>query len=717
MFDGLNDKQKEAAKETEGRIRIVAGAGTGKTKTLASRYAFLVNGLGIDPSNILCLTFTNKAAKEMTSRIAQIVKKGSSLPTSSDYVCTIHGFCVKFLRKEIFRLGFPKSFTILDVEDCKQMVSEILAQTGVDTGKKSLQTALNEVAARKGSGAYVEEFMTPQSPKINIDDTRDLPLLFIAQQLRLFALDFDDLIHFSIHILHTFPDVLKEWQDELQYIMVDEAQDLNAQDHHLIELLSAKHNNLFLVGDADQAIYEWRGANPGMFVNFACDKTIILDENYRSTPGILKAANSVIAHNKNRIDKNLFTNALEGAKIIHYHGKSEEEEARWIAAEIAKKIKDNSSKYSDFAIVYRSSYLSRYIEQSLLKHSIPYVIWGGIRFFERREIKDALSYLRLIETGDDLSFCRICNVPPRKFGKTTLGKLKNLASLENAPLYDTLVKHIDDKEFNKTDIKNFINIIEEIRLVKDNNLVSIVLDKVLKDSGLTDMIRREGDDERIANLSELMSSIKYYEQEKEDSLSLFGYLQDIALYTNADYKTNNDNVKLMTIHQSKGLEFPHVFIVGLNDGIFPNQKSIKERKEKAEEEERRLMYVAITRAKQTLYLTESEGYNINTDMQKIPSRYLLEMEKSLYITEGKMDETLWQMTKNMVSSEAEIFESQSMSDELEIGDQVEHEVFGDGEILDILKEKESVKVSFSTGIVRTLRVTFIRKKNSIRNDN
>ena len=629
IFDKLNIKQREAVVATEGKVRVTAGAGSGKTRVLTHRYAYLVNELGISPSNILCVTFTNKAANEMKKRIANMVNGGNV----NDFVCTIHGFCVKFLRKEIFRLGFPLNFSILDEEDTKDLAKQVMEEFNINATQVTVKQFLNGISIYKKNShepSYVEKYMLPQSINEGADETER----YLQLQLKNFSLDFNDLILFTIYILEHFEDAKVYWQEKLNYIMVDEAQDFNGTNWNIINTLSAIYNNLFIVGDPDQAIYEWRGANPNLFLEFKPDTDIILDMNYRSTPNILDIANSVIKNNKKRIEKNLFTTKEKGNIVVHYHGKNDVEESDWIANQILH-IKESGYDYSDCAILYRASYLSRSIEQALLKKQIKYVVWGGIRFFERKEIKDALAYLRLVANKDELSLRRIVNVPSRRFGKAAMEKVLTISNDKNVSLYDALKMFA--VESDNEAIRNFVQLVDEAELAKKNYTISDLLDYLLNHSGYMEMLRTDSDEDRLENLEELLNSIKYYEQiNRDDDVSLEAYLQDIALYTNADYKNDGPTAKLMTIHQAKGLEFPFVFICGLTEGIFPSHRSIRERKENALEEERRLMYVAITRAEKGLFLTESEGYNAITKSDKYPSRFIGEIADGLINVEGEL---------------------------------------------------------------------------------
>ena len=693
IFKNLNDKQKKAVEATEGRVRVIAGAGSGKTRVLAHRYAYLVNELGIDSANVLCMTFTNKAAQEMKNRIATLVHRGNV----NDFVCTIHGFCVKFLRREIHRIGYPQNFIIIDKEDAKALALQVMEEMHLDTRKTTVKEFLEDVGCRKrwAPNHYIEKIILPNA---KLEAKRiDFFIRYVQYQLKSFALDFDDIIQFTLYIMEHFKDALEYWQDKMNYVMVDEVQDCSSSDWKIINNLYAKYGNLFIVGDPDQCIYEWRGASPDALVHFKADTDIILNENYRSTPNILDVANSIIAHNDNRVPKDLFTKKTSSRIAIHFHGKSEVEEADWVANQIENLIKEGCDN-SDFAILYRTSYLSRNIEQALVKKQIKYAIWGGIRFFERREIKDCIAYLRLIALKDDISFRRVVNTPSRKFGKVSMARLQEFAEKEDSTLYDALFRHKDDGLFNKEGVNNFIQLIHDCSEFAKYSSVSELLDYVLKESGLETMYRTEGEDERLDNIAELKQSIKEYEQLNinEEVLSLETYLQDIALYTNADYKNDGSSVKLMTIHQAKGLEFPFVFVCGLSEGIFPSHRTIRERKKRGEEEERRLMYVAVTRAEKGLFLTESGGFNFITRDDKHPSRFLIEVKKELLDVQGDISPeilmTLFKITQMVV----ETLDNELYPQKFEIGSVVEHKVFGKGKILE-RTVGGSYKVHFEVG--------------------
>lgn len=734
FLNDLNTRQREAVTSTEGRIRVIAGAGTGKTKALTYRYAYIVNELGIDPANILCLTFTNKAAQEMRNRIASFVHSGDY----NDFVCTIDGFCVKMLRRDIYRLGFPKDFRILDEEDSKAVAKACMDELGIKRTEKTVKDFLAGISAAKDLNDYIDTYMLPGScPPAAVGEAASPASCMAAytrRQMKDYALDFDDIENFAIYLLENFPEVKDYWQGQLNYLMVDEAQDCNADNWEIIEKLAARHHNLFVVGDPDQCIYEWRGARPSRFVDFASDKDIVLDENYRSTPNILDIANCVISNNINRIPKTLFTLAADGLKVVHYHGKTEKEEAEWIVGQI-KRLVEEGGKLSAIAILYRSSYLSGVLEQELLAEHIPYSIWGGTRFYERKEIKDALSYLRLVaDENDDLAFRRVINVPARGLGK------KFLADLEDSgepSLMQALRNYCSSGRSgrNAAGASAFLEIIDSARSVAVESGISDLMNFLLDKSGLKKLYREDQDEDRLENIDELVKSMRFYEESHEGlEISLSDYLQDIALYSNADYRKESDTVKMMTIHQAKGLEFPHVFITGLSEGIFPSMRTIREYKKNGEEEERRLMYVAVTRAEKGLYLTESEGYNQSTRMNKYPSRFLAEIKQTLLVSEGHaVPESLWKGTKNLIhildeenygtaagfisekTGDADSFagERDEYASPFRIGYIVSHKIFGYGEILSASKDWSSFNVRFRDGSERQIRAFFLKPGNDL----
>lgn len=690
-MQSLNQQQIEAATTTEGKVRVVAGAGSGKTTVLAHRYAFLVNDIGIAPGNILCMTFTNKAAAEMRRRIARMVPRGAV----NDFICTIHGFCAKFLRTEIYRIGYPATFIIIDEEDGRQLARQAMQEYGVDRRKTTAERFLSNVGKLKGADAdgYIRKHLLPDSSP----DAPDVYVRYLKLQLKQYALDYDDLMYFSIYILKNFPEARRHWTQKLNYIMVDEAQDCSSDEWQLLRLISKGHGNLFIVGDPDQAIYEWRGASPSMFVNFDSEKTIILNRNYRSTPQILNMANAIIAHNKNRIPKDLWSDREQGPLPVHYHQASQKEEAEQIASAI---VADHLAgrPFGDVAVLYRSSFISSELERAFVREKIPYTIWGGVKFLERKEIKDVHSYLRLIDSADDMAFERIINVPSRKFGKASLEKLREIAAQEGTSLYRTLCNHVAEKPFNSIHIRTFITLIEEAKVRMEVEKVSDLADFVLTASGYTDMLRKDEAEERLENLAELLNSMKAYETSNpaEEIPSLTQYLQDMAIYMlDAEEKSVGDAVRMMTIHQSKGLEFPVIYIAGLTEGTFPSHRTIRERREAGEEEERRLMYVATTRAKDVLRMFEAEGFMNEQGALKFPSRFLYEMPEEMIERVGVDTEALKSGMLAMVDGlNRDVY---GASDPLfNIGDSVRHKIFGNGKVVAYDQDADSYTVEFAT---------------------
>lgn len=688
ILEGLNPRQREAVEATEGRVRVIAGAGSGKTRVLTRRYLFLTEVLGINPSNILCMTFTNKAAQEMRLRITR-----SAQPRNvNDFICTIHSFCLKVLRRDIYRLGFPKTFGILDEPDQKQIARQVFEDFAVTRQKNTLDKFVKSITAYKAANksAYIRRFMLPDSQPANPKNPDEAKVAaYLARQASLSALDFNDIIHFAVYLLTNFKDVRDYWQRQLDYVMMDEGQDCNENDWQLMNLLTERSGNLFVVGDPDQAIYEWRGAVPKLFSDFVPDRDIMLTLNYRSTENILGVANEVIHFNIDRIEKDLTTEKGQGLKVTHYHGKNEKKEAEWVVARIRALHTNAHEPYSSFAVLYRSSYLSREVEQALIRKGIPYSVWGGLRFFERREIKDSMAYLKLVAMGDDLSFQRIVNVPSRKLGKKFVEAVEEKARREGMSLYEAMKRGLSEEGLNRSQARDFVKLIEGLRDLCETEPITKILDEALNRSGLMEMVRTDGDEERLENIAELQQFVKSFEENhRNDEFGLNDFLQEVALYTNEDTDRKKDTVKLMTVHQAKGLEFPYVFVIGLSEGIFPNIRSIRERKKKGEEEERRLMYVAATRAEKILYLTESEGYNASAQSNKYPSRFLIEMGEKFLVREGKFEQELFDGTRSLVANEEAAMNGTSASADkpskgavFKEGDAVVHRHFGKGKVV------------------------------------
>lgn len=671
-MEELNEKQREAVVSTEGYVRVVAGAGSGKTKTIAHRFAYLVNELGVSPNSILCVTFTNKSAKEMRDRVESLINQ-----PVGEYICTYHSFCVKFLREEIFHLNLAPNFSVMDETDSLDILKEVYPELRLTPTERKYSTSKSQIREQKRDNPdYVYYFDDKEQRKPTYWSR--IFSAFITKQRKYNMLDYDDLIYFTLHILNTCQDVVDKWNKRINYIMVDESQDNNKKNWEIVEKLSEINGNLFAVGDPDQSIYGWRGAMPQLFTDFdkihpTC-KDIVLDTNYRSLQNILTASDYVVKNNNNRVDKNMTANRKGSAKVIWHHSSSEAEEAAWISRRIIK-IHDNGGSYKDSAILYRSNYNSREIESSLRKHKIPYVVYGGTRFFERTEIKDALAYLKLIEFNDDFSFLRAINSPKRGLGDVFIQKLKLEAQKSESFLFDTLYNNIGKDDFRKKGSLFFCKFINECRKMKDVFSISDLVEYILDESGIRKTLKEDGDEDRMENLKELVSSIKLYEEEHDGAdISLESYLQDIALYTNMDYKRDGDNLRIMTIHQSKGLEFKNVFIYNTAEGNLPNYKST--RSPDGLEEERRIMYVAMTRAKDNLFITDSGGYNSVTNYIKSPSRF---------ISESVIYEIDKESVPVEVGNSRKLYQNPIIQNTTgyQIGDVVKHPVFNKGEIVEI----------------------------------
>ncbi|MEC3883287.1 UvrD-helicase domain-containing protein [Halobacillus sp. HZG1] len=695
LLDGLNPSQQEAVVSTEGYVRVIAGAGSGKTRALTHRYAFIVNELGIDPANMLSVTFTNKAAHEMRRRVKKLI--GGEQDTG--FITTYHGFCVRVLREDIHRLFYPKNFVILDVEDQKILLREIFEDMGLKLNDKTFKRILDKIGILKGNTHYVQQ-MILRGAMPSVEDSGDLDSQIIQQYLkkqkRVYGLDFDDLLNFVFTLFEQNKEVLEKWQDRLFYIQVDEFQDSSFKQFELVKMLSEKQGNLFVVGDPDQTIYEWRGADPKYMVDFENyfpdAQTIFLKENYRSTPEILSLGNALIRNNYFRVDKDMLPVNPHGVKVVHYHGKDEIKEAKWIVNRIKQLVENKKANLSEIAILYRANYLSRFVEQELIAENIEYTIFGGFKFFDRLEIKDALAHLKMIAFQDDLSFSRIINVPKRQIGKKRMGFLREKAEEEGKSLYETLKKYVDHDRLRRTGASTFIEAIEYLKGIRSKRKVSELLQEAMQVTGYEAYRREDGDQERLDNMTELLHSIVQYEQTLGEDIDLDEYLQMVALYSDNDRADQVDSVKLMTIHTAKGLEYPYVFVIGMSESVLPNVRAIRQRKERGLEEERRLAYVAVTRAEQELYLTESEGFQ-NGGQKKYPSRFIFEVEDHFYDRIGELDASLIEEAKEYIRASHRL-EREPAGDYLEKGTRVKHPVFGEGSIKEIDEKKNNYLVFF-----------------------
>ena len=633
ILKGLNDKQYEAVVNTEGPCLVIAGAGSGKTKVLTHKIAYLIGEKQVKPWNILAITFTNKAANEMKERIENLVGDVAA----DIWMGTFHSICVRILRRFIDRIGFDSSFIIFDTSDQRTLVKACIKSIGLDDKMFTDRSVLSEISNAKNEMLEPEQYTV----RANGDFRKEkIALVYEMYQKRLKennAIDFDDIINYTIKILMENPDILEYYSDKFHYVLVDEYQDTNKAQFTLVTMLASKNGNITVVGDNDQGIYSFRGADISNILNFERDfpgtKIIKLEQNYRCTGNILKAANAVIKNNEVTYKKELWTENEVGNLPAVYSAKNEYDEGTYIAQQIEHLRREEYYKYSDFAILYRMNTQSRAIEEILRRESIPYKIIGGLKFYERKEIKDIISYLRLIQNpSDNLSLKRIINEPKRGIGKTSLDKIEELSINSGVPMYE-IIKNAEQYGLNRVFLnsREFVNAIEELRAKKDDIKISDLIKETLKKSGYTQALENENTIEaenRIENLDEFLTVAIEFEDESADN-KLSDFLEGITLSSDIDnMEEAEETVTLMTLHSAKGLEFPVVFLVGMEEGIFPGYKSIGEPKEL--EEERRLCYVGITRAKEHLFLTCSKQRTIfgSTSCNQV-SRFLREIPSDL----------------------------------------------------------------------------------------
>ena len=694
-LEGLNEAQQEAVTATEGVIRVIAGAGSGKTRALSSRFAFLVNEIGILPGNILCVTFTNKSANEMRQRIHRLTGD-----QDTGYINTFHGFCVSVLQEDSHAVQYPKSFLVLDNSDIDAMLKMIYEERGLTLREMTFAKARDmiEILKLKERPDYYLDMITmslevlEQKYRSAVTPKDIIFYGYLYQEKKCFGLDYNDLITFTLYIFDQNPDIRRKWQERLEYIMIDEFQDIDGLQYRLMKVLCGHHRNLFVVGDPDQTIYTWRGANVRSLLDFDRDfpevKTIMMMDNYRSSPEILAAANSLIEKNGSRMAKELIPHCPGGPRVECHLGKNAAGEARWIAGRI-QKLHEEGTDYRDITILYRAHYVTRTVEEALLAEKIPYTIYSGVQFFGRAEIKDALSYLRMIAYQDDLSFLRIANVPRRNLGERRMRFLREYADSRGCTLYQALTATVEDPIFQGTRARQFLSLVETYRQRVEERQISELLSALLNDSGYEEMLRTEGSQERLDNLAELKQSVYEYETTCGEESMLEHYLSHVALFSNSDAAGTGDKVKLMTVHASKGLEFPHVFLCGMNEGIFPSRKV---RTLEGMEEERRLAFVAMTRAERGLYLSEAAGSNLDGS-PRYPSRFLLDVDQKLLdytepMPEGLIGEVrtyLKLSAREMAMEEASLYEP---------GQRVRHRIFGEGTVLEADREKRAHVIQF-----------------------
>ena len=696
ILDRLNRSQTEAVTATEGYIRVIAGAGSGKTRALSHRFAFLVNEIGILPGNILCVTFTNKSANEMRQRIHNLTGDNDT-----GYINTFHGFCVSVLQEESDAVHYPKSFLVLDNSDIDSMLKIIYEERGLTLRNMTFSSARDMIEIRKlyKEPEYYQDMITMSIDQIYekyMQATETSEIIFygyLYQEKKCFGLDYNDLIKFTLYIFENNEEIKQKWQKRLEYIMIDEFQDIDDLQYRLMCVLCGYHKNLFIVGDPDQTIYTWRGANVKYLLdfhrNFPDVQTIMMMENYRSTPEILRAANSLISKNLLRMKKNLIPTLPSGGSVLCCHGENQEKEALWMAEQI-KILKEKGVPYKDITILYRAHYLTRSIEQVFLKEEIPYTIYSGVQFFGRMEIKDALSYLRMIAYRDDLSFLRIANVPKRNLGERRMKFIQEYAGENSCSLYEALCRNLDQDIFKGTKAGEFVQLIESFAANYQDRPVSEILSAVLDLSGYERMLRTEGNQERLDNLAELKQSVYEYETTCGEEAMLEHYLAHVALFSNSDAQPEHDKVKLMTVHTSKGLEFPYVFLCGMNEGIFPSRKT---KTREGMEEERRLAFVAMTRAKKRLYLSEAKGRNLDGS-PRYPSRFILDIDQNLLEYDRKPEEGLIKEAREYIELSSRCLLTDEAPSHYPIGQKILHKIFGPGTIVDVDTEKSAYAILF-----------------------
>lgn len=637
-YDSLNSMQLEAVYHTEGPVLILAGAGSGKTRVLTHRIAYLIEEKGVNPWNIMAITFTNKAAQEMRERVDHIVGSGSE----SIWVSTFHSSCVRILRRYIDRLGYDNNFTIYDTDDQKTVIKDICKRLNIDTKLYKERSLMSSISSAKDELISPEEFLLNASADTSWG-VQTVARVYEAYQQQLKqnnALDFDDLIVKTVELFQNCPDVLNNYQERFRYIMVDEYQDTNTAQFKFVSLLASKYQNLCVVGDDDQSIYKFRGANIGNILGyekvFPQAKVVKLEQNYRSTQNILNAANEVIRNNMGRKDKTLWTANEEGQPLHFRQFLTGFEEAEFIAGDISEKVRKGECDYKDCAILYRTNAQSRLFEEKFLLANIPYKLVGGVNFYARKEIKDLLAYLKTVDNArDDVAVRRIINVPKRGIGATTLARVQDYAQEMEISFYDALkqAQEIPSLGRGAAKIRPFVDFIQKFRSQIEYLPVTELLQKIIDETGYVAELEAENTDEakaRIENIDELISKVVSYEEEAERP-TLSEFLEEVALVADIDSVDNNDNrVLLMTLHSAKGLEFPNVYLAGMEDGIFPSYMTIAGDDPQELEEERRLCYVGITRAMKDLTLTAAQQRMIRGETQynKV-SRFVREIPREL----------------------------------------------------------------------------------------
>ena len=711
ILKNLNNEQQSAVCETEGYIRVVAGAGSGKTRVLTHRYVYIAKVLGVPTEHILSVTFTNKSANVMKKRIRDFMPD-----EDGGYIGTFHSICRKILSFDIHRLNYPKNFKILDVEDQKELLREIYEKNGLKLKNNSFSNVLNRIDVYKYDLKYIPELISTESVKtfsnLNVSNKTSTDFVineYLKAQRKNFYLDFADLVNFTLYLLKTDIEFNEKWSNHFEYIQVDEFQDVSPEQYELVALLSKNNANLFIVGDPDQTIYSFRGADVNIFLDFdkvfKDVKTIILDINYRSTPQILNASNSLITKNTKRIEKQLKPIKKDGLLVEYHHAKTRKDECNYIAKQITDIVKKGGS-LSDCAVLYRNNNNSRAIEEALIRNKLSYVIFSGFAFYKRKEIKDVIAYLEMAETTDDVSFLRTVNVPARGIGKTRLAFIREEAEAYGVSLYTALKNNRFNVLFTGTGANEYIELIENIKVLKEKYFINDLLDYILKETGYEKMLMEDGDQERLDNIAELKDSIREYETEAKEKVALSDYLNNVALITSSDRSDKADSVKMMTVHTAKGLEFKNVFVCQLNEGIFPSSQTntLEEM-----EEERRLMYVAMTRAEERLVLTDCE-MNISGQMQLAPSRFIFDIDEKAFKKTGLISPDYNEWAKSYINRLNPRLPIQTVKAKFNVGDTVIHEILGRGTIESIIDG--AYRVRFDENKVRTISFKVELKKVS-----
>ena len=706
ILDSLNPQQQEAVLQTEGPVLILAGAGSGKTRVLTHRIAYLIEEQEVNPWNIMAITFTNKAAGEMRERVDKIVGYGSE----SVWVSTFHSSCVRILRRHIDRIGYTGNFTIYDTDDQKSVMKDICRRLQIDTKVYKERALLNAISRAKDELMGPDEFLRNSSGDIHEQRIAKVYREYQEQLHKNNALDFDDLIMKTVELFRACPDVLDQYQERFRYIMVDEYQDTNTAQFQLISLLAAKYRNLCVVGDDDQSIYKFRGANIGNILGFerVFEEAVVirLEQNYRSTKNILLAANEVIRNNMERKKKTLWTENKEGSLVHFKQFLNGYEEAEYVAGKISKDVRTGKCNYSDCAILYRTNAQSRMFEEKFLMANIPYKIVGGINFYARKEIKDLLAYLKTVDNAvDDLAVRRIINIPKRGIGATSIVRVEEHAQKRGLSFYDALREADEIEKIGRaaSKIAPFVTFIQSLRSKVGYISVSELLDEIIEETGYVKELEAEDTDEaraRIENIDELISKVVAYEEDTQHP-TLSGFLEEVALVADIDtVDENQDRVLLMTLHSAKGLEFPYVYMTGMEDGIFPSYMTISADDPGELEEERRLCYVGITRAMQELTLTSAQMRMIRGENQfnKV-SRFVREIPRELVDIDRDIKERTTSnieipqnntYAKMKQAFRAKTFEPQQFTVKktgalgYDIGDRVRHMKFGAGTVENIV---------------------------------